>query len=161
MNKNFIIKKNREGKKEDVPKKIFFKTNLFYKEKGFLKFFIYSPIVKEYAFYTLFPNGLNLFIYDKNTYNKYTYLRADWVKSIDKMFFHIKGNIIIMSHKGVSLKTEEIFWDRRKKKIFNKKYTKIIFHSKKMILYAINGIEASEDLKKIRLKNINGTFPVK
>ncbi|WP_185856694.1 hypothetical protein [Blattabacterium cuenoti] len=156
MNRKPIIKKNRK----EVPKNIFFKTNFFYKEKGFLKFFIYSPVIKEYAFYTLFPNGLNLFIYDKNT-NQYTYISADWVKSIYKIFYHIKGNIKIMSYKGDILKTEEIFWDRRKKKIFNKKYTTIISHSNEIILHARNGIEASEDLKKIRLKNISGTFPIK
>ncbi|WP_341660148.1 hypothetical protein [Blattabacterium cuenoti] len=156
MNRKPIIKKN--GK--EVPKNIFFKTNLFYKEKGLLKFFIYSPVIKEYAFYTLFPNGLNLFIYDKNT-NQYTYISANWVKSIYKIFYHIKGNIKIMSYKGYILKTEEIFWDRRKKKIFNKKYTTIISHSNGIILHATNGIEASEDLKKIRLKNISGTFPIK
>ncbi|BAR92268.1 hypothetical protein [Blattabacterium cuenoti] len=156
MNRKPITKKNRK----EVPKNIFFKTNLFYKEKGFLKFFIYSPVIKEYDFYTLFPNGLNLFIYDQNT-NQYTYISADWVKSIYKIFYHIKGNIKIMNYKGDLLKTEEIFWDRRKKKIFNKKYTTIIFHSNEIILHATNGIEASEDLKKIRLKNISGTFPVK
>ncbi|WP_341654009.1 hypothetical protein [Blattabacterium cuenoti] len=115
MNRKHIIKKNEK----EVPKNIFFKTNISYKEKGLLKFFIYSPVIKEYAFYTLFPNGLNLFIYDKNT-NQYTYISANWVKSIYKIFYHIKGNIKIMSYKGDILKTEEIFWDRKKKKFLIK-----------------------------------------
>ncbi|WP_041936052.1 hypothetical protein [Blattabacterium sp. (Nauphoeta cinerea)] len=156
----FIIIKNN---KKEIPKNIFIKTSLLYKEKGILKFLIYSPVIKEYASYTLFPNGLNLFIYDQNT-NKYTYLSADWVKSINKIFYHIKGNIKIMNSKGYFLKTEEIFWNRKDKKIFNKKYTTIISHSDKtdkIILHATNGIEATEDLKKIRLKSISGTLPVK
>ncbi|WP_238784770.1 hypothetical protein [Blattabacterium cuenoti] len=125
---------------------------------------IYSPVIKEYASYTLFPNGFNLFIYDNKNTNKYIYLSADWVKSINKIFYHIKGDIKIMNPKGFFLKTEEIFWDRKDKRIFNKKYTKITFHSDKkdkIILYATNGIEATEDLKEIRLKNISGTLPVK
>lgn len=158
VNKKSLIKKNRE--REKVPKNIFIKTSLFYKEKGLLKFIIYSPVIEEYAFYTLFPNGLNLLIYDQNT-NTYTYISADWVKSINKMFYHIKGNIKMMNPKGYFLKTEEIFWDRKNKKIFNKKYTTIIYNSDGIRLHATNGIEASEDLKKIRLKNINGTLPIK
>ncbi|WP_238785050.1 hypothetical protein [Blattabacterium cuenoti] len=122
---------------------------------------IYSPIIKEYALYTLFPNGLNLFIYDKKNTNKYTYLSANWVKSVDKIFYHIKGNIIIMNDKGDFLKTDEIFWDSKNQKIFNEKYTKIVSNSDGIILHATNGIEASEDLKKIILKNISGTFPIK
>ncbi|WP_238784088.1 hypothetical protein [Blattabacterium cuenoti] len=102
---------------------------------------------------------MNLFIYDKND-NKYTYLSADWVKSVDKIFYHIKGNIKIMNPEGFFLKTDEIFWDRRNKRIFNNKYT-VISNSNGIILHATNGIEASEDLKKIRLKNISGTFPIK
>ncbi|WP_185857263.1 hypothetical protein [Blattabacterium cuenoti] len=156
MNRDALIRKDRK----QIPKNIFIKTSLFYKEKGFLKFVIYSPIIKEYTFYTLFPYGLNLFIYDQNT-NKYTYIRADWVKSIDKIFYHIKGNIKIMSPKGYLLKTDEIFWDIKNKKIFNKKYTTIISNLDGIRLYAKNGIEATEDLKEIRLKNISGTLPIK
>ncbi|WP_238784194.1 hypothetical protein [Blattabacterium cuenoti] len=142
-----------------MPKNIFIKTSILYKEKGLLKFLIYSSVIKEYDFYTLFPNGLNLFIYNNNA-NKYTYLSADWVKSIDKRFYHIKGNIEIMSPKGSFLKTEEIFWDIKNKRIFNKKYT-TISNSDGMMLHAANGIEASEDLKEIRLRNISGTLPIK
>jgi|GEM_PF-4196132 hypothetical protein len=149
------MKKNRK----EIPKNIFINTSIFYKEKGSLKFVINSPVIKEYAFYTLFPNGMNLLIYDQNT-NKYTYISANWVKSVGKTFYHIKGNIKIMSPEGFFLKTDEIFWDRIHKKIFNKKYTTISNRSG-MKLYVMNGIEASEDLKKIRLKNISGTFPIK
>ncbi|QIK16905.1 hypothetical protein G9C01_00760 [Blattabacterium sp. DPU] len=155
MNKRKSIKNRNE-----IPHNIFVKTNIFYKEKGLLKFIIYSSVIKEYTSYTLFPNGLNLFIYDQKT-NKYTYLKADWVKSINKIFYHIKGNIIIMSYTGYFLKTDEIFWDRKKKKIFNKKYTTIISNSDGTVLHAINGIDASEDLKKIRLKKISGILPIK
>ncbi|WP_238784351.1 hypothetical protein [Blattabacterium cuenoti] len=66
-----------------------------------------------------------------------------------------------MSPKGYFLKTDEIFWDRKNKKIFNKKYTTIISNSDRIRLHAKNGIEASEDLKEIRLKNISGTLPIK
>ncbi|WP_238786197.1 hypothetical protein [Blattabacterium cuenoti] len=124
-----------------------------YKEKGLLKFFIYSPLIKEYTVYTIFPYGLDLFIYNKTI----TFLSANWVKSIEKNFYHIKGNIKIKNSKGFFLKTDEIFWDRKKKKIFNGKYT-MISNSDGTILHAVNGIEASDDLKKIILKNISGTL---
>ncbi|WP_238784568.1 hypothetical protein [Blattabacterium cuenoti] len=152
--KEFLIKKN----KKKIPKKIFVKTSILYKENGLLRIFLYSPLIKEYTSYTLFPNGFYLFIYENNT-NKYTYLKADWVKSIGKIIYHIKGNIKIMNSNGYFVKTEEIFWNRKQKKIFNEKYT-MIYNSDGTILHATNGIEVSEDFKKIKLKNISGTLPI-
>ncbi|ACY40123.1 hypothetical protein BLBBGE_091 [Blattabacterium sp. (Blattella germanica) str. Bge] len=134
-------------KEKKIPQRIFIKTSVFYKEDGLLRIFMYSPLIKEYTSYTLFPNGFCLFIYE-NDANKYTYLKADWVKSIGKIIYHIKGNIQIMNSNGYFVKTEEIFWNRKQKKIFNEKYT-MIYNSNGTILHAINGIEASDDLKKL------------
>ncbi|WP_185868971.1 hypothetical protein [Blattabacterium cuenoti] len=133
------------------------KTFISYKENGLLKIFLYSPIIKDYTSYTLFPNGISLFIYNDD---KYTYLKADWVKSIEGIIYHIKGNIKIINSNGFFIKTEEIFWNKKQKKIFNDKYT-VISNLDGIMLHAINGIEASDDLKKIKLKNISGTFPLK
>ncbi|AWU44124.1 hypothetical protein DM814_00420 [Blattabacterium punctulatus] len=144
--------------KKEIPNRIFIRTSILYKENGIIRSFIYSPMIKEYSIYTLFPNGLKLFIYRKKK-NKYTYLSANWVKSIEKIFYHIKGNIIIMNSDGDFLKTEEIFWNKKYKKIFNNKYT-IIYCTDGTVLKAMNGLEATDDLKKIRLKNISGIFPI-
>ncbi|WP_185881845.1 hypothetical protein [Blattabacterium cuenoti] len=152
--KEIFNKKNRK----DIPDRVFIRTSILYKEKGIVRFFIYSPIMEEYPIYTLFPNGLELFLYEKGK-NKYTYLSADWVKSTEKFFYHLKGNIIIMNPNGDFLKTEEIYWNRKYKKIFNNLST-VIYCSDGTILHAMNGLEASEDFKKIRLKNISGTFPI-
>ncbi|WP_223843724.1 hypothetical protein [Blattabacterium cuenoti] len=64
-----------------------------------------------------------------------------------------------MNSNGYFVKTEEVFWDKQQKKIFNEKYT-MISNLDGIILHAINGIEASDDLKKIKLKNIRGTLPL-
>ncbi|AGD98003.1 hypothetical protein BLBBOR_093 [Blattabacterium sp. (Blatta orientalis) str. Tarazona] len=71
--------------------------------------------MEEYPIYTLFPNGLQLFLYEKGK-DKYTYLSANWVKSTEKFFYHLKGKIIIMNPNGDFLKTEEIYWNRKRKK---------------------------------------------
>ncbi|WP_185858466.1 hypothetical protein [Blattabacterium cuenoti] len=142
-----------------IIQKIFIKTNLLYKEKGLLKFSIYSPLIKEDSYYTLFPKGLDLFIYENNK-NKYTYIHANWVKSRNKIFYHIKGNIRIINDQGYLLKTKEIFWNRKQKKIFNDKYTMIYNPKNGTKLYAINGIEASENFRSIKLKNISGTLSI-
>ncbi|WP_238785314.1 hypothetical protein [Blattabacterium cuenoti] len=155
--KNFSFKKKD---KENIPDKIFIETTISLKEKGSLKLFIYSPIIKDYTFYTIFPNGLELFIYEKKNTNKYTYISAKWVKSIERTFYHLKGKIKIINPKGYMLKTEEIYWNVKKKKIYNDKYT-IISSIDGTVLHAKNGIEASDDFKKIILKNISGTIYIK
>lgn len=152
--KEILKKKNRK----EIPYRVFIRTSILYKEKGLVRFFIYSPIMEEYPIYTLFPNGLQLFLYEKGK-DKYTYLSANWVKSTEKFFYHLKGNIIIMNPNGDFLKTEEIYWNKKRKKIFNNLST-VIYCSDGTILHAMNGLEASEDFKKIRLKNISGIFPI-
>ncbi|AER40807.1 MAG: hypothetical protein LBQ72_00300 [Flavobacteriales bacterium] len=145
--------------KKETPRIVFLRTSILYKEDGFFRLFIYSPIIEEYSIYTFFPNGLQLFLYEKKDPSKYTYLSANWVKSTKKVFYHIKGNIIIMNPNGDFLKTEEIFWNIERKKIFNNKCTTIYF-SNGTILKAINGLEATDDLKEIRLKNISGFLSI-
>ncbi|WP_238784261.1 LptA/OstA family protein [Blattabacterium cuenoti] len=149
------MKKNRK----ELPHRILTRTSILYKEDGIPIFFIYSPVVEEYSIYTLFPKGVKLFFYEKTNPNKYIYLTADWIKLTKKIFYHIKGNIIIISPNGDFLKTNEIFWNKKDKKIFNNKYT-IIHYSNGTILHAMNGLEASDDLKNIRLKNISGILSI-
>ncbi|WP_185866531.1 hypothetical protein [Blattabacterium cuenoti] len=152
--KEIFNKKNRK----EIPYRVFIQTSILYKEKGLVRFFIYSPIMEEYPIFTLFPNGLKLFLYEKGK-DQYTYLSANWVKSTEKYFYHLKGKIMIMNPNGDLLTTEEIYWNRKRKKIFNNLPT-VIYCSDGTILHAMNGLEASEDFKKIRLKNISGIFPI-
>lgn len=159
-NKN---KKNSHSINDNIPKKIFFKVNILSKENG-IKYHIYSPIVKEYKYYTIFPNGFELFIYENNiknkkNYNSINYIQANWVKITNKIFFHIKGNVKILSKNGYFLNTEEIFWNKKKKIFFNNVFT-IISNDNGMVLYSKNGIEACNDLKNITLKNISGIVPI-
>ncbi|WP_238784448.1 LptA/OstA family protein [Blattabacterium cuenoti] len=143
--------------KKEAPHRIFIRISILYKENGISRFFIYSPIMEEYSIYTLYPKGIQLFFYEKEDPKKYIYLTANWVKSTEKILYHIKGNIIIMNHNGDYLKTNEIFWNKKNKKIFNDKST-IIHYSDGSILHAVNGFEASDDFKNIKLKNTRGIF---
>ncbi|WP_238784943.1 hypothetical protein [Blattabacterium cuenoti] len=113
----------------------------------------------DYSFYTIFPNGLKLFIYKKKN-NESIYISAKWVKSIKKIFYHFKGDIRIVNSIGYILKTEEIFFNLKNKKIYNEKYT-IISTTNGMVFRAKNGIESSDNLSNIKLKNISGTISIR
>ncbi|WP_238785595.1 hypothetical protein [Blattabacterium cuenoti] len=130
-----------------------------FKENGFTKYIIYSPLIKEYNFHTLFPDGICLVIYKNNHRNQCIYIRGNWMKSFKNIFYHIKGNIRILNPNKFFLKTEEIFWDKKNKKIFNEKNI-IISDLNGAILYAKKGINISEDFKKFKLKDISGILPL-
>ncbi len=75
------------------------------------------------------------------------------------IFFHIKGNIKILTPNGYFFKTDEIFWDKNKKKIFNKKNV-TISNLNGTILHAKKGIEMYNNLKNFKLKDISGVLPL-
>ncbi|WP_238783748.1 hypothetical protein [Blattabacterium cuenoti] len=155
-----LVKKRQEvpNKKNNKPHRTFTKIRISYKENGNIRFFIDSPIMEEYSFYTLFPNGIKLFLFYEGK-KKYIYLSANWVKLTKEIFYNFKGQVIVMNSNGDFLKTEEIFWNKKSRKIFNNIPT-IIYCNDGILLHAKNGIEASEDLKKINIKNISGIIPI-
>ncbi|WP_238783787.1 hypothetical protein [Blattabacterium cuenoti] len=156
--KNFI-KLIKNKKRKEIPHRIFLRTSILSKENGIPRLFMNFPIMEEYSISTLFPKGIQLFFFDKKNTKEYISLTADWVKSTEKIFYHIKGNIRVVSSNGYFLKTDEIFWNRKQKKIFNNKCT-IIYYPDGTMLRAMNGLEASDDFKNISLKNISGIIPI-
>ncbi len=113
--------------------------------------------MKEYlSDQMILPRGLILFIYEGKK-DQFTYIKADWMKSHQKIFYHMKGNVIFFNSKGIFLKTEEIFWDRKKKYFFNKKKT-TVYNKNGLFFNATKGIEFSDNLNRIKLNSINGVI---
>jgi LPS export ABC transporter protein LptC len=122
-----------------------------------------GKLIEEYEFidtpYTYFPKGIELEFYERGKPNPGK-LFADQAKVFPtKLWYEARGNVVIISPDGDTIKSATIFWDRRKKVFFSPDRT-IIIKNDKSTIYAEGGIEASEDLKNYTLKNDQGfAFP--
>lgn len=144
----------------------FISVNLISRESGFIKMELKTPQIKEFyldskeKIYTIFPKGIEVFFYKKDKKNK-SFLKASWAKFTEKdQIYEAKGNVILKNAQGDELKTSHIFWNKKEKKIYNEVFSEI-YKANGSVLRAKNGLEGSDDLKKISLKNTDGAVLLK
>ncbi|XOD68404.1 MAG: LPS export ABC transporter periplasmic protein LptC [Flavobacteriales bacterium AspAUS03] len=141
--------------------RIFIRAQVILKDSGLVKINLKAPLIEEYAFikkekpYTLFPKGVKLYYYEEKK-DQTGSLQADCAKIIDEeKHYEARGNVIIINPSKDTLKTSHLFWNRRERKIYNDVPTEI-YRADGTILNAKKGLEGSDDLKEITLKNTNG-----
>ncbi|XCI75026.1 MAG: LPS export ABC transporter periplasmic protein LptC [Flavobacteriales bacterium] len=141
--------------------RIFVRAQVISKDSGLVKINLKAPLIEEYAFikkekpYTLFPKGLKLYYYENNK-NQPGSLQADWAKIFDEeKYYEARGNVTIVNPSKDTLKTSHLLWNRKERKIYNDVPTEI-YRIDGTILNAKKGLEGSDDLKEITLKNTDG-----
>ncbi|MEN1784807.1 MAG: LPS export ABC transporter periplasmic protein LptC [Bacteroidota bacterium] len=80
-----------------------------------------SPLNEDYdnqGFkYKVFPNGLQLDVYDEK--NQKSIIQADYgIIYSQTNLIDLQGNVVLESHDGKKLETPQLYWDRRNKWIF-------------------------------------------
>lgn len=106
-----------------------------------------------------FPKGLVIHLYEKSK-NKYkvSFVKAKWGKFIEKEnIYEIKGNVFIKNINMDVLKTSAIFWNINQHIIYNYVPTKI-YRVDGFFIHAKNGIQGSDNLNNIILRNLNGVI---
>ena len=107
--------------------------------------------------YKEFPKGFKIIQYDRNkrvtssieaSYGKYYEKKALW---------EAKQNVVAVTEKGDSLKTELLFWDEKKDEIYSDQFVKII--QKEQIITGI-GFESDLQMKKWKIIKPKGTVIV-
>lgn len=158
-------KTQKSIKVQRTPDRIFTQAHILYKASGELKMDIRAPVVEQYQFKNgksqkLFPKGVRMIFYEKNQI-KPSYLKADWAEEIEQEdLCKAKGHVEIITSQGDTLQTDEIVWKKAEKKIYTQTLTEI-HRADGAKLIAKNGLEGSEDLTEITLKNTEGIIPVK
>ncbi len=146
-------------RKKDFPSRTLINANVVFKDSGFLKINLRSPLIEEYAMidtpYTKFPKGLEMNYYNKNI-DSPGFLRANWaVMNEMKGWYEGRGNVLVISEKGDTLKTQKLFWNKNKRQIFTQDTVYIITKTGDS-LQANNGLEAKDDLTEYMLFNNQG-----
>jgi LPS export ABC transporter protein LptC len=109
--------------------------------------------------YTVFPEGFLVNFYD-SLYQITTTITANYgIHYHEKKMMEAHENVVVKNYKtGEVLNTEELIWDRVKKKIFSNKFVKIT--SNDGVLFG-DGLEAEQDFSKRRIINPSGEIEVK
>lgn len=151
---------NMEGRDKNLPTRIFQNADVVFKDSGQIKINLLSKLVEEYGSadtpYTVFPKGVELNYYSKNI-DSPGYLRADWGKMIEATeWYEGRGNVLLITEDGDTLKTQKLFWNKKLRKIFTED-TVYILTAFGDSLQANNGLEAKDDLSEYKLFNNKGT----
>lgn len=146
-------------KKENFPSRRLVNAHVIFKDSGYLKIDLRSPLIEEYAMidtpYTVFPKGLEMDFYNKNP-DSPGFLRANWALMNEmKGWYEGRGDVMIISEKGDTLKTQKLFWNKQKRLVFTQD-TVYIISKLGDSLQANNGLEAKDDLSEYTLFNNKG-----
>jgi len=132
--------------------------DLLYSDSTIIRFRLKCPKLlifqDEEEPYKEFPNGFKIEQYDRNkkitssivaSYGKYYEKKELW---------EAKQNVVAVTEKGDSLKTELLFWDEKKEIIYSDQFVKII--QKEQIITGI-GFESDLQMKKWKIIQPKGT----
>lgn len=146
-------------KKVEFPSRTLINANIINKDSGRISGNLRSPLIEMYETvdspYTVFRKGLDLDFYQKGSV-KPAYFQADWGRLSDVTgIYEGRGNVIIVNEKGDSLKSEQLFWNKKNKTVYTSKEVYLI-SSEGDSLTAKNGLQATDDLETYTLFNNQG-----
>ena len=132
-----------------------------YTDSGVTRYRLTTPRLLEFENkkdpYTEFPEGFHVIEFDKNQHIT-SGISANYGKRYKKEEKWVAiGNVVAVNDQGDTLKTEELTWLRKEKRIFSDKYVRIIRSDQ--IITGI-GLESDENLKNWKILQPKGTLYV-
>lgn len=123
------------NKKEEVSEYIVDETQptmsadtftMIYSDSALVRFRMKAPEVLNFEDYLEFPKGIYVEKIDEDEQVS-SQLTADYARHIEKKSLWIaKNNVVAINAEGDSLKTEELFWDEKKGRIYSEKQVQIV-----------------------------------
>ncbi|MBT3209965.1 MAG: LPS export ABC transporter periplasmic protein LptC [Bacteroidetes bacterium] len=105
-------------------------SEIIFTDSSILKMKMISPRIKRYDNnvnpYLEFPEGIEVIFYDKWK-NESSSLRANYAIYLERRdLWQARENVVVVNTSGDTIKTEQLFWDKRKKITYSDKYVEII-----------------------------------
>ena len=154
----------RKDLKTNFPNRSLIDANIIFSDSGKVTMNLRSPLIEEYSLidspYTIFRKGVEIDYFQEGA-EKPGFFKADWGRLSDKTgIYEGRGNVIIITERGDSIKSEQIFWNKDKKQIYSTKQVELIGNDGSKIT-AKNGIQATDDLEEYTLFNNEGYIMMK
>jgi len=132
-----------------------------YSDSGKLKAILKSPELLKYTGedpYMLFPKGIHVFFYD-SLENMITEIKSDYAISREKEnLMEVRKNVVILDHENQKeLHTEVLFWDQKKREIFNNVFVTIKENGR--IMHG-DSMRADENLEHFELFQVRATIDI-
>lgn len=107
--------------------------------------------------YTEFPKTLHVDFYNdvKIVDTRLDAKYGKYYESLNKIY--LRDSIKVISMRGDTLYCEDLWWDQNKELFYTDKFAKQRSPGRK--IDGKNGLEATQDLKKITFKNVEGVVP--
>ena len=133
------------------------KFELLYSDSGIVVFKLITPRLIRYDQakepFTEFPDGVIVEKYDKNM-KIISKISSDYAQYFNKEKQWIaKNNVVVINQNNDSLKTEELIWEEKDKKIHSDKFVTII--RAEQIINGI-GFESDQSLADWQIKEVTG-----
>lgn len=101
----------------------------------------------------VFPDGLFVEFYEEEGQVTST-LKANYGKQDRNNMFEARGNVVVQNLvKKEKLETEQLFWDKRRAKIYTDKFVRIT--TPEQIIMG-NGLQANQDFSSYVIRDITG-----
>lgn len=154
----------RKDMKTNFPNRSLIDANIIFKDSGKITMNLRSPLIEEYSLidtpYTIFRKGVEVDFFENGS-EKPGKFRADWGRLSDKSgIYEGRGNVVIVTENGDSVKSEQLFWNKNKKQIYTTKLVELTGKDGSKIT-AKNGIQATDDLEEYTLFNNEGYIMMK
>lgn len=154
----------RKDMKTNFPNRSLIDANIIFRDSGRVTMNLRSPLIEEYSLidtpYTIFKKGVEVDFYENGS-EKPGKFKADWGKLSDKSgIYEGRGNVVIVTENGDSIKSEQLFWNKNKKQIYTTKLVELTGKDGSKIT-AKNGIQATDDLEEYTLFNNEGYIMMK
>lgn len=133
---------------------------VYQSEDGKLKYKFEAPLMEIYEYakqpYTEFREGLFITTYNDSTMTVESTLKADYGLVLDKQnLWEAKGNVVATNAKGEKLETQQLFWNRRTKRIYSNVDSKVTMRNTVQIG---SGFESDEEFKDWTFRQAVSTF---
>lgn len=133
----------------------------FFSQNGKMKARLNAPLMLRYStdtVYVVFPRSLNMVFFDSTGREESNLdaLHGTYYESLNKAY--LKDSVIVANIHGDTLWTPDLWWDQNTQKFYTDKSIRIFRKGDR--IYGGKGMEASQDLSNIIIRQTTGTVTV-
>lgn len=145
-------------KEHEIPNETALDVEFVFSDSGTVKAKISAPLMELFRGekpFTEMKNGLEATFYDQKG-RANAFLTSKYGKRYtNEKLIELKDSVVVVNIKGDTLKTQELYWDERKDKVYSKRAVRVKTDDE--IIYS-NGFESDPTFSYYKFYKITGTF---